>query len=445
MPGLKTQISNAIHFITSGIWKTHSEELSRVKAFLVKHLKIFLLALRGFREDHLQLRASALTFYSLLSVVPVLAVAFAISKGFGLERLLEESLMENIPEQEAVVRQVLEFANSLLASTRGGLMAGIGIILLLWTVIKVLGNIEESFNDIWKIKSSRSYGRKFSDYLSLMLLAPILFILASSATVFISTQVRDITERTALLGYVSPLIFFFLNLLPYLLIWVLFSFVYIFLPNTKVQFRSGILAGVLAGTAYQITQWIYIEFQVGVAKYNAIYGSFAALPLFFIWMQLSWLIVLLGAEIAFAHQNIASYEYDREYLQVSSGLKRVLSLQIAHHIIKGFCQDENPPTAGQLSRDLKIPIRLLRQVLDELAQGGIIRETVAKEIKDIAYQPAREPDVFTIGFVIDALEQRGNDELAIPQTDALKVISTSLRTFRDIIHKSPANRLLKEI
>ena len=445
MQGLKERISHVVNFISEGIWKTHSEDLSRMKAFLVKYLKIFLLALRGFQEDRLQLRASALTFYSLLSVVPVLALAFAISKGFGLEQLLEKRLMENIPEQEGIVLQILGFADSLLASTRSGLMAGIGTVLLLWTVIKVLGNIEESFNDIWKIKKARSYGRKFSDYLSLMLLAPILFILASSSTVFITTQVRDITEKIELLGYVSPFIFFFLNLLPYVLIWVLFSFVYIFLPNTKVRFRSGILAGILAGTVYQITQWAYIGFQVGVAKYNAIYGSFAALPLFFIWMQLSWLIVLLGAEIAFAHQNIASYEYDREYLQVSSGFKRMLSLQIAHRIIKGFCAGEDPPGAEQLSRNLKIPIRLVRHVLDELVQGGIIRETVAKKNEDIAYQPARDTDAFTISFVINALEQRGNDELSIPQTDALKVISTSLRTFRDAIQKSPANRLLKEI
>ena len=445
MQRIKDWISKAIEFLKSGIWKTHTGEHSRLNAFLIKYLKIFLLALRGFEEERCNLRASALTFYSLLSVVPVLALAFAIAKGFGFEKLLRQELIENLPKQEAILQQVLGFVESLLASTRGGLLAGIGIVALFWAVIKLLGNIEQSFNDIWKIKKARSYGRKFSDYLSLMLLAPVLFILASSATVFIATQVKEITQQIALLGYVSSVIFFFLRLLPYVLIWVLFSFVYIFMPNTKVQWKSGILAGIIAGTMYQITQLIYIQFQVGVAKYNAIYGSFAALPLFFIWMQLSWLIVLLGALIAFAHQNIESYEYDREYLQVSPAFKRLLSLQVAHFVIKKFIRGEVAPTAEHISRTLKIPIQLVRQLLDELVEGGIFSETIPKNGDEIGFQPARDTGIMTIGYVIDALEQRGTDEIHVPQTDEMKVISTSLQTFRSQIKKSPANRLLEEI
>lgn len=445
MQRIKEWISKAIEFLETGIWKTHTGEHSRFKAFLIKYLKIFLLALRGFKDERGQLRASALTFYSLLSVVPVLALAFAIAKGFGFERLLRQELIERLPKQEAILQQVLEFVNSLLASTRGGLLAGIGIIALFWAVIKLLGHIERSFNDIWKIKKERSYGRKFSDYLSLMLLAPVLFILASSATVFIATQVKEITEQIALLGYVSSVIFFFLGLLPYVLIWILFSFVYIFMPNTKVQWKSGILAGIIAGSLYQITQWLYIQFQIGVAKYNAIYGSFAALPLFFIWMQLSWLIVLLGALIAFAHQNIESYEYDQEYLQVSPGFKRLLSLQAAQFVIKKFIQGEAAPTAEHISRTLKIPIRLVRQLVEELVECGIFSETIPKNDDEISFQPARDTGVMTLSYVIDALEQRGNDELSIPQTDELKAISTSLHSFRNLIQKSPANRLLKEI
>lgn len=184
MQRIKDWISKTIEFLKSGIWKTHTGEHSRFNAFLIKYLKIFLLALRGFEEERCNLRASALTFYSLLSVVPVLALAFAIAKGFGFEKLLRQELIENLPKQEAILQQVLGFVESLLASTRGGLLAGIGIVALFWAVIKLLGNIEQSFNDIWKIKKARSYGRKFSDYLSLMLLGPVLFILASSATVF---------------------------------------------------------------------------------------------------------------------------------------------------------------------------------------------------------------------------------------------------------------------
>jgi len=217
------------------------------------------------------------------------------------------------------------------------------------------------------------------------------------------------------------------------------------MPNTKVQWKSGILAGVIAGTLYQVTQLIYIQFQIGVAKYNAIYGSFAALPLFFIWMQLSWLIVLLGALIAFAHQNIESYEYDQEYLQVSPGFRRLLSLQVAQFVIKKFIQGEAAPTAEYISRALKIPIRLVRQLVDELVECGIFSETIPKNNDEIGFQPARDTGIMTIGYVIDALEQRGTDEIHVPQTDEMKVISTSLQTFHNQIKKSPANRLLEEI
>jgi len=245
--------------------------------------------------------------------------------------------MNQFSGQEEVLTTVISFANSLLANTKGGLLAGVGIMVLFWAVIKVLGNIEYSFNDIWGIKEGRTLGRKFSDYLSVMLLCPILMILASSVTVFITTQITLITAKVALLGMFSSIIFFVLKLLPYCLIWVLFTFLYIFMPNTKINFKSGILAGIIAGTLYQLVQWGYIVFQVGAAKYNAIYGSFAALPLFLIWLQLSWLIVLFGAELSFAHQNVDTYEFEPDSLNISDHFKKLLSLQTCHVLVKNFC------------------------------------------------------------------------------------------------------------
>jgi len=224
-----------VNFITGDIWRIRLEDLPRKKSFFIKQLRIFLLSARGFDEDKCQLRASALTFYSLISIVPVAAMAFGIAKGFGFEKLLEKQLMNQFSGQEDVLTTVISFANSLLANTKGGLLAGVGIMVLFWAVIKVLGNIEYSFNDIWGIKEGRTLGRKFSDYLSVMLLCPILMILASSVTVFITTQITLITAKVALLGMFSSIIFFVLKLLPYCLIWVLFTFLYIFMPNTKIN------------------------------------------------------------------------------------------------------------------------------------------------------------------------------------------------------------------
>jgi membrane protein len=218
------------------IWRIRLENLPRKKSFFIKQLRIFLLSTRGFAEDKCQLRASALTFYSLISIVPVAAMSFGIAKGFGFEKLLEKRLLEQFAGQEEIIVKIIGFAHSLLANTKGGLLVGVGVIVLFWAVIKVLGNIEDSFNDIWGIKKARPLGRKFSDYLSVMLLCPILMIMASSVTVFITTQVTLITEKVALLGIFSTVIFSVLRFLPYCLIWILFTFLYIFIPNTKVHF-----------------------------------------------------------------------------------------------------------------------------------------------------------------------------------------------------------------
>ena len=438
-------IAKIVHFIVTDIWRIHSRNLSRTKSFFIKCLRIVLLSLRGFYEDKCYLRASALTFYSLLSIVPVVAMAFGIAKGFGFQRVLQEQLLESFPAHEEIMLQVINFAQSLLENTEGGLVAGIGVAILLWSVIKVLGNIEYSFNDIWGVRQSRSWGRKFTDYLAVMLIGPLLLIVSSSITVFITTQIRFITEKFVLLGAVSSIIFLLLQFMPYCIVWILFSFIYIFMPNLKVRFTSGLLAGIVAGTFYEVSQWAYITFQVGVASYNAIYGGFAALPLFLVWLQVSWLMVLFGAEISFAHQNVDMYEFEPDCRQVSLSLKKLLALQVTHFLVKNFSKGKTPFTASSIAYALEIPIRLVRQILFELVEGNIVSEVNTQEYKEAAFQPARDGEALTIKYVIDALEHRGVNTIPAAQTQEFKALSESLQTFDEIIVKSSTNKLLKDI
>jgi len=438
-------VSRIVDFVRTDVWRIPLGKMPRRKSFFIRQLRIILLAFRGFDENKCQLRASALTFYTLLSVVPVVAMAFGVAKGFGFEKLLEAQLMERLPGQEEVVGRIITFAQTLLDNTRGGMIAGIGVAVLFWAGIKVLGNIERSFNDIWGIEKDRPLGRKFADYLSVMLVCPVLVIVASSLTVFITTQVTLITERVALLGVLSGIISLSLKLLPYAVIWILFSFVYVFMPNTKVTLRSGILAGIVAGTIYQAVQWIYITFQVGMAKYNAIYGSFAALPLFLVWLQLSWLIILFGAEICFAHQNVETYEFEPDCLRVSRGFRTLLSLQITHLLVRNFREGLEPATATGLSRALDIPVRLVHQILDDLVKSGILSETRAQEDKETAYQPGRSTENLTIACVIDALARQGTDRIPVARTPELAALAGSLESFRETVEQSPANKLLREL
>jgi membrane protein len=438
-------IRKMLQFITIDIWRIRLRDISGTRAVLIKHLRMFLAALKGFNEDECQLRASALTFYSLLSIVPVLAVAFGIAKGFGFARMLENQIIQRLQGQEEVASRAIELANGLLENTKGGVVAGVGVAVLFWIVIKVLWNIENSFNAIWGVKEARTIGRKFSDYLSIILLCPAMIIAAGSITVFVTTQITMIMEKISFLGFLSPVIFSTLKFFPYLVIWFLFSFIYIFMPNTKVKLTSGILGGIVAGTIFQVVQMAYIVFQIGVARYSAIYGSFAALPLFLVWLQLSWLIVLFGAEISFAHQNIDTYEFEPDCLSASWSFKRIFSLRIAALLSKNFKEGRKPLTDNEIAHILEGPVRLVRELLFNLVSCGIISESSTTGYKKIAYQPAQDIGNLTIKYVVDALDGMGSDNIPLSDTGEMKKLSEKLKIFNDCIKKSPANIALADI
>ena len=443
--GIADLISQFFSFIRVDIWRIRLNDLPFGKSFLIKQLRIIILAIRGYDEDRCMLRASSLTFYTLLSIVPVAAMFFGIAKGFGFEKRLESELFAKFHGQEEVLNQIISFSHSLLEQTQGGIIAGIGLLVLFWSVLKVLGHIEMALNDIWEIKEQRSWGRKFSDYLSIMLISPILILMSSSVTVFITTQVENITQRVALLGVFSPFITFLLNLMPYVLIWILFTILFIVMPNTKVNFKAGLVGGVVAGTLYQIAQWAYISFQVGVAKYNAIYGSFAALPLFLMWLQISWWILLFGAELSFANQNVDTYEYEPDCLNISPGFKKLLTLQVAHRLIKNFLNGEKPLTYSRISNGLDMPVRLVHNIIFDLVQAGLVSEIRTKADKEYAYQPARDINQLTIKYILEALDQNGTDTIPVAKTEEYRSLSEALKNFSKAMEKSPANKLLKDI
>jgi membrane protein len=434
-----------VNFVETDIWRMRLKDHSRSKSFFIRLLRIVVLAVRGFNENKCKFRASALTFYTLLSIVPVIALMFGIAKGFGLQERVAAQILEKMKGQEEVAQKVITFANSLLDKTSGGIIAGVGVVFLFWTIISLLGNIEGSFNDIWGIVKPRTFGRKFSDYLVTMLVCPILLAVAGGATIFLSSQIQTLTEKIPLLKNLGPAFWLLMKLLPYLTIWVSFTFIFIFMPNTKVRFMSGLIAGVVAGTLFQLVQWAYVNFQVQITTRYAIYGSFAALPLFLLWLQFSWLIILFGAEVSFAHQNVETYEFEPDCLSASRSFKTKLSLFITERTVKRFYNGEKPGDASQLSHELEIPIRLVRQMLYELSESGVLSEVRKGEEKEPAYQPAIDIDKITIKFVIDQLERRGTSTIPVTRSAELDKLSEYLRQFDEIIEKSPANVLLRNL
>ena len=434
---------NIVNFIKEDIWLLHEQKLPLFKATLIKSLKIVILSVQGFSRDLCPLRASALTLYSILSIVPVIAMLFGIAKGFGFETMLQKRLLEQAPDQDAMVLQLISFAQNLLESTKGGVVAGIGIVVLFWTIINVIGNIEESFNYIWKIGTGRSISRKFSDYLSLMLLAPVLLIASGSITVFLDTKITWLISVIELPEFGIWLVVKALSFSPLVLMIALFTFTLIFMPNHKINVRAGIIAGIVTGILYHLSQSAYLSLQIGVSSYNAIYGSFAALPLFVVWLQIGWMIVLFGCEIAFFLQNYEIYRNNNRYSDLSFSLKKVLALQITQLIIKNFIQLNNPLTAAEISTRLVIPIAIIQPVLSNLMASHLIIELKNQDEVDEVYLPAVDINRLTIAYIINALEQCGQNLL--PDINHEQLFMSAVNNFRELMEVCEQNRLLKDI
>ena len=434
---------DVINFVKEGVWLLHEQKLPPFKAAFIKSLKIALLAAQGFSRDLCTLRASALTLYSLLSIVPVIAMLFGVAKGFGFEKTLTERLIEQVPHQETMVIQLISFAQNLLESTKGGVVAGIGIVVLFWTIISLIGNIEESFNYIWKIPRGRSISRKYSDYLSLMLLAPIILIAASSISVLLNTEITWLITIIQLPEFGTSLVLKALGLLPLLLMIGLFTFTFIFMPNHRIHFRAGLIAGTVTGVLYDFLQWAYISLQIGVSNYNAIYGSFAALPLFVVWLQVGWMVVLLGCESAFYFQYYENYRNNNRFSNLSFSLQKIIALQVTHLLIKQFGQFNKPLTADKIAAKLALPFAIVQPILLKLTASRILVEFNIPEEEDDVYQPAVDTNSLTIAFVINALEQYGQNQL--PDINQDRLFMDAVDDFRKRMETSEQNCLLRDM
>jgi len=378
-------------------------------------------------------------------MVPIAAMGFGVAAGFGFDRKLEEFIVANFKGQEEVMNWIINMSYDVLEGVEGGLLAGIGLVVLIWSVMQVLTNIENSFNAIWQVKKSRSFVRKMSDYLSIMLIGPMLIILSSTMSVYISTRLETVAQNMEVIQTISPFLESVFRLLPYTLVWLLFTLVYMIMPNTKVNFKYALIAGIIAGTIFQVTQWGYIHFQVGVSTYSAFYGTFAALPLFLAWLQISWLIVLLGAEISYAFQNVQKYEFEAGSLAISNNDKRLISLFLMRSIIKNFQAGNEPLTSSELSNELGVPMRIVRDTLYNLVQANVLNETLTASPRENGYQPAIDVNHIDIRFVLDRLDSIGPDKVKVNESEAWLKLSSMHADLLNSMKVSGSNVLLKDI
>jgi membrane protein len=438
----KNIIQRVVDFFEKDIWKISTVGKRPVFTFLVRQGRILFIAVRGFYKDKIQLRASALSFYTMLSIVPILAMFFAIAQGFGLDETLSSLLKEKFHGQQEILKVLLEFVDKYLGHINSGYIAGIGLVMLFWSVMKVLGNIEGSFNNIWQIKKSRMITRKFTDYLSLLVIAPLLLIISSSFNV---SQLTSLSDSIPFLHYLDTVLKVMITLLSYTLIWFVFTLIYIVVPNTKVKFVPALIGGIIGGTLFQLLQWGYMNFQSLLSGYGAVYGTFAALPLFMMWLEFSWLIVLLGAEISFAYQNASQYEQEAEEQQISPQNRRVLVLMLTQKITRNFTEGLQPLDAADLARELGIPVRIVRKLIYDLLNAHIIIETLIPDSREVAYQPALDPARITISYVIDKLDKQGQQVQFERESQEFDKLNDIVESFYENIRNSPNNTALSKI
>lgn len=409
------------------------EDISPLRYLLYEVIKKVLLAVEYFTTKRMMDSAAALTYSTLLAIVPIMAVVFAIARGFGYNKYIETWFREALSSQPQVAEAIIGFVNSYLVHTKSGIFLGIGLLFMLWTVIMLISNIEKAFNDIWQVSTPRSIFRTITDYMAMFLLAPIIIVVTSGISIMMATFANGIGETLI----VGPTLRFFLRLLPYIIMSGVFIALYVFMPNTKVKIRSAIIPGILAGVAMQGLQLVYIHSQIWVTGYNAIYGSFAALPLFMLWVQISWTICLFGAELAYTNQNLEKFAFRASTDDLSHRYRLLLSAYLMTLICRRFEEGKKPYTALELKLETNIPIRITHDLLENLTRVHLLSEMTNDEKgTEAVYQPAESTARLSVGMMIDRLEAEGKWKL-MPDLQLFKSdeLMKAIRQRKDYLQK----------
>ncbi|NIA31045.1 MAG: YihY family inner membrane protein [Actinobacteria bacterium] len=398
--------------------------MSKARAFLYQQIVLSYLVARAFIQDRLLVRASALVYATLLSIVPLLAVMFSLLKGFGFHNKLEPILYKVMaPLGEQAIQTVVPAIVGFVDNVNVGALGGVGFLFLFLSVLSIINNTERAFNDIWKVQHVRSLHRRFSDYLSVLLLGPVLLFTILGITA--SIQSFFVVQA---IGKIPGISFFFNKTAPIIASWFAFLFLYIFIPNTKVKAGSAFFGAVFAGTIWQVSNVFFARFIVTSYQEGAkaaLYAGFATLPLFLVWLFLSWAIVLLGAEISYAHQNVNKITWEVRNTRYSQKVRDNLALRIILIIGKKFYHGELVPTSGELADHLRVPERLLNDILTELVEIGLLYPIEGDAIR---YAPAKSLENLSLDEIMIGLRTHGVNDLPVDGEDELGALTEKIQS-----------------
>ena len=393
------------HFVDYDLWNCDLHNAHVWRRRRIVFMRVAVLLVRNLQSSRSHLWASALTYYSLFSLVPIVALGLGVAKGFGLDNQLKEYVRIQLSNNPDVAKYLLDFSDRMLEHTSYGLVAGVGVLLLIFSVLKMIGNIEKAFNYIYGVRRQRPLMLKLSYYLSVLLVCPVLLIAAGSATALLANTVTALAAQ-----YNFFPIQFGIKLLPFPIVWLTLALIYKFLPYTKVTFGAALTGAVVSGTLYQFLQIGFVALQVTLSKYNAVYGSFSALPLFMIYLQLSWMIILFGVQISFVCQNVDNIDAEPGGTLLSTRYRRMLCLAFSALAARRYVAGELAPDAEEFSREFHLPSRIVNYVIHVLTGSGVLVATADSDEHAPRYLPLLPPDMLTAACVIAHCETFSHGE-----------------------------------
>lgn len=403
MKGLVARLVRFWAFLDNDLWVMDFSALPPVKARLLKVVKVLAIVARDFVRDRCPLRAQALTYSSLLAIVPLFAVVFSVLKGFGFQNWLGEMLLSKITNFRGVVERIIEFINNTSVQTLGA----VGGAALLYTAVSLFSGIESTFNDIWHIRTPRPFLRKLTDYLFIVMVVPIF------ATVVLTVAAGNIlgapfAQRILAVPILRTFIY---GIYPYVASWVVLWLLYMVLINTRVRWDAALIGGVVAGTVMQWAQIVYLDFATGVNRYNIIFGSFAQPILAFIWLNVVWNIILAGAELVYAIQNVDIYQPEGKRTGLAVATKDRLALLVLRAVLRPFLEGGTPAGSDDIVAATRLPVKVVNDTLAELLETGLLVEGMHAETRKPVYTPAVAPDRLTVALVLDRLRKAGTAEV----------------------------------
>jgi len=422
--------------------RNRAAQKSKWLSYVERFYKVILFSFKSFFHNECHLKAALLTFYTLIAIVPFLAFTLGIAKSFGFDLFLQREILATFKEQKDLLGFAMQFALSSIYNIQSGVIAGLGLLFLFVTIFGLLEAVESSLNAIWKITSTRNFLRRAVDYLAILIICPILFVISSGLTLFISAQVSTIFPNYPILREISPFILVLIQFAPYVLSWLLFLFIYLFVPNIHPNFKIRFIAAFIAGTLFQLWQLAYFEFQATITSYSTVYGSFAALPLFLIWMQVNYIIFLYGAEIAAYMENNSGKLDPTEGIHITP---TELILLILHQTTYLFLKGAPPVSIKELSQRFGISLYKVREAANILKKAGALGElTTGKEGEEI-YQLSMNPKLLTINKISELIDTSTEGAILAKKSNELKIIIDQLAHFRESAAKAKSNLHLKQI